>query len=432
MDTDPRSHGLWEASAPPAPSTSSLGADIASDAVVIGAGFTGLSAALHIAETGRTVSVLEAAEIGFGASGRNVGLVNAGLWAKPSALREVLGDRHGARLLDELGAAPALVFDIIDRYHVDCEAVRNGTLHCAVGAKGLQDITERARQWQALGAPVELLDAKATFRQVGTHRYRGSLLDRRAGTIQPLAYARGLARAALSRGATIHTASPVIATEDLGDRWRIRTAAGSVTATWVIVATNAYSTGIYSMLRAEVVRLPYFNLATKPLDEATRGAILPDRQGIWDTCEVLSSLRLDRAGRLIFGSVGALRGTGRPIHRNWGRRALLQLFPALHSVNFEHAWYGWIGMTDDSLPRFHRVARNTVSINGYNGRGIAPGTAFGRDLARLACGQITEADLSLPATELTSPRFRAAREAFYEVGAQIAHAAGARLPAVGA
>jgi len=147
---------------------------------------------------------------------------------------------------------------------------------------------------------------------------------------------------------------------------------------------------------------------------------------------VLSSLRLDRAGRLIFGSVGALRGTGRPIHRNWGRRALLQLFPALHSVNFEHAWYGWIGMTDDSLPRFHRVARNTVSINGYNGRGIAPGTAFGRDLARLACGQITEADLSLPATELTSPRFRAAREAFYEVGAQIAHAAGARLPAVGA
>src|SRR6202011_1032259 len=118
---------------------------------------------------------------------------------------------------------PSLVFELVERYKMDCQAVSNGTLHCAVGAEGLRDITERGRQWEALGAPVELLDAEATYLKVGTRAYSGSLLDRRAGTIQPLAYARSLARAAMSQGASIFTRSPVVAADDLGDQWRIRT-----------------------------------------------------------------------------------------------------------------------------------------------------------------------------------------------------------------
>jgi glycine/D-amino acid oxidase-like deaminating enzyme len=195
----------------------------------------------------------------------------------------------------------------------------------------------------------------------------------------------------------------------------------------VLVATNAYSRHLWSSLQSELVRLPYFNLATAPLAEELRRSILPERQGVWDTCEVLSSLRSDRDGRLVFGSVGALRGTGLGIHRSWGRRALVKLFPQLRQVEFEHEWYGWIGMTDDALPRYHRLGRNILSMSGYNGRGIAPGTTFGRDLARLACGQMAESDLSLPVTAATTPRFRAAREAYYELGSQIAHVVGARV-----
>jgi glycine/D-amino acid oxidase-like deaminating enzyme len=395
--------------------------------VVIGAGFTGLSAALHLGEMGVDVAVLEAEEIGFGGSGRNVGLVNAGLWLRPAEVIQCLGPHFGARLIGQLGEAPGLVFELIARYGIECDAVRQGTLHCAVGGGGYREIAERARQWRALGAPVELLDASTTAEKVGSRAYRGSLLDRRAGTIQPLAYARGLASAALRAGARIFTGSPVEGVSDEHGQWRVAAGRGSVRAERVIVATNAYSSTVWSVLREELVTLPYFNVATRRLSVRERSAILPEGQGVWDTRRILSSLRLDPAGRLIFGSVGALRGTGTQVHRDWGRRALATLFPALTNVEFEHEWYGRIGMTVDAIPRFHQLARNTVSISGYNGRGIAPGTSFGRDLALLAIGKIVPADLPLPVAVPHQVPLRAARESFYEYGSQIAHFLSERL-----
>ena len=427
MKGDPRSHGLWEQSAPAAPATAPLEESISVDVVVIGAGYTGLSAALHLREMGVDVAVLEAEEIGFGGSGRNVGLVNAGLWMRPADVIQRLGRDSGARLIGQLGEAPALVFGLLARYGIECEAVRHGTLHCAVGERGYREIAERMRQWQALGAPVELLDAPATAAKVGSRAFRGALLDRRAGTIQPLAYVRGLASAALRSGARIFTGSPVREVLDEHGKWRVDVGRGSARAEWVIVATNAYSSTVWSVLRDELVALPYFNMATRPLSARERSAILPERQGIWDTRRVLSSLRLDAAGRLIFGSVGSLRGAGTSVHRSWARRVLAGLFPGLADLGFEHEWYGRIGMTADAIPRFHQLARNTVSISGYNGRGIAPGTSFGRDLALLVAGRIRAADLALPAAAPRQVPLRTARESFYEYGSQIAHFLSARL-----
>jgi glycine/D-amino acid oxidase-like deaminating enzyme len=427
MKNDPRSHGLWELTAPPPPVTATLAQDVEADVVIVGAGFTGLSAALHLAQGGVKAVVLEAVDVGFGGSGRNVGLVNAGLWVMPDQVPAVLGDTYGPRVLDLLGNAPRLVFDLIARHNIQCDAMPVGTLHCAVGEDGLAELRERERQWQARGAPVRLLDAGETARKVGTTAYAGSLLDERAGTVQPLAYARGLAHAATAAGAIIFTASPVVAAEDCGKAWRLRTEGGSVTAPWVIVATNAYTTTMWPQVRTELVHLPYFNLATRPLSDNLRRSILPERQGAWDTKEILSSFRFDREGRLVFGSVGALRGTGLPVHRNWGRRAMTKLFPQLKDAEFETEWYGQIGMTVDNVPRFHRLGRNVVSFSGYNGRGIAPGTAFGRCLADLVAGKIGESDLPLPLTDAVAAPLRAAKEIYYEVGAQLAHVAGARF-----
>ena len=421
MLDDPRSHGLWEMTAPPAPETRPLNGDASVDVAVVGAGYTGLSAALHLAERGASVTVLEAADIGFGGSGRNVGLVNAGLWVMPEDIVATLGHERGERLLALLGEAPAAVFDIVQRHAIPCEAERSGTLHCAVGEKGLAELAERARQWQARGAPIELLDAAGAARLTGTSAYAGALLDHRAGTIQPLAYTRGLARAALSAGAAVHTETPVTALTFDGAVHRLATATGQVTAKRVIAATNAYSSAAFGDLRQELVALPYFNIATEPLSSNVLGSILPRRQGCWDTKEVLSSFRLDRSGRLIIGSVGALRGTGTAIHRRWARLSLRRLFPQLGDVAFEAEWYGRIGMTTDSLPRFHRSESGIVSCSGYNGRGIGPGTVFGRLLAQVVMGEIDDADLPLPVMDMESPRWRAVREGFYEVGSQFAH-----------
>jgi glycine/D-amino acid oxidase-like deaminating enzyme len=427
MNTDARSHGLWAATAPPAPVTPTLDRDLDADVVIVGAGFTGCSAALHLAQRGARAIVLEQHEIGFGGSGRNVGLVNAGMWVMPDELPRVLGDKYGERVLAQLGNAPSTVFDLIDRFAIECDATRNGTLHCAVGRSGLQEITERARQWQARGADVVLLDARETARSVGTACYDGALLDRRAGTIQPLAYVRGLAKAAIGLGASVFTGSAALRREEVAGRWRIATARGNVTADCVLLTGDVYSTAVAAAIEREQVKLPYFQMATAPLSPRVRRSILPDAQGAWDTKQILSSFRFDRADRLIFGSVGALRGGGARIHRSWIRRELTRLFPQLGDVTLEYEWFGMIGMTSNALPRLHVHDRGVFSISGYNGRGIGPGTVLGRDLARLVLGEIALDDLALPVTDLAPARLRFAREAFYEVGAQVAHFAASRV-----
>lgn len=242
MLNNPRSHGLWELTAPAPPPTIVLSDIRKADVAVIGGGYTGVSAALHPAEGGAEVVVLEAVQIGFGGAGRNVGLVNAGMWVMPNTLVDVLGIDYGERLLKLLGNAPSIVFDLIDKHRIDCEVERNGTLHCAVGEKGLRELEERAAQWQSRGAPVRIPSAAETAAKTGTSAYAGSLLDLRAGTIQPLAYVRGLASAALAAGAKIFTDSPALSVEQVSGKWEVRTAAGKVFTDWIVVATDAYST----------------------------------------------------------------------------------------------------------------------------------------------------------------------------------------------
>ena len=352
MLNDPKSHGLWEQTAPALPPCPPLQGESRADVVIVGAGYTGLSAALCLAEMGRLAVVLEAVEPGFGGAGRNVGLVNAGMWVMPEAVIAGLGDTYGNRVLQLLGDAPAQVWARVQKHAIACEANPVGTLHAANDARGLDELRERERQWRARGAPVSLLERDAASEMIGTRAYHGALLDLRAGTIQPLAYARGLAAAALAAGAVIHGQSPVTTIERRGDLWRVATPAGAVLAPWVIMAGDAYSHGPFAGLRGRQVHLPYFNFATTPLTAEQRAAILPQGQGLWDTKEILSSYRFDSLGRLIFGSVGALKGAGGTIHEAWVRRSMTRLFPSLKAVEFEAAWFGQIGMTKTTCPDF--------------------------------------------------------------------------------
>lgn len=421
MDYDERN--LWCETAPEVFSGSPLAADAHADLVIVGGGFTGCSAALRAAELGLDVRLVEARQIGHGGSGRNVGLVNAGLWMPPDDIQQALGAEAGERLNGALAGGPELVFSLIQRYHIACHAVHNGTLHCAHAPKGLAELRSRLAQLQARQAPVALLDAEATRARTGTDVFFGSLYDERAGTIEPFAFCQGLARAASEQGAIVHEASPAQSIRRDGDGWRVETDGASITAQSLLLATNAYHQldGETDAHEPAFTPVHFFQFATRPLPQQRLETLLPGREGCWDTGTVMSSFRRDHAGRLLVGSLGALDHAGSAIHRGWARKKLAALFPDLRDEPLEYAWHGRIAMTRDHLPKIVRLPGNSLAVFGYSGRGIAPGTVFGRSAAEaIARGDDTALPLA-PVTGYGEAR-TGLRACFVEVGAMGDHA----------
>ena len=356
------------------------------DVAIIGGGFTGLSTALHCVERGLSVQVIEAHTIGHGGSGRNAGLVNAGVWHPPAKVRKALGDVYGPRFVARFGDAPRKVFDLIEKHQMRCEVTRTGTIHAAHAPAGFADLQTRYQAWKELGAPVHLLSSDEVAERTGSRIFHGGLLDERAGTINPMGYVRGLARAADAAGAQIACGVQARALQAKKDEWIVQTDKGELTAKNVVLATNAYSDDLWPGLKRSYTTIPYFQLATTPLGDRIRD-ILPQRQGLWDTGTIMFSVRRDMSNRLIIGSMGSVLGTAsRGLSCRWAQRKLSKLFPDLGPVEFEQAWHGQIAMTPDHLPRVHQLASGLYTAIGYNGRGITTGTLFGEAIAELLTG----------------------------------------------
>ncbi len=415
-----KSHGLWAVTAGKAPELPVFEGESQSDVAVIGGGYTGLSAALYIAQNNCTVTLLEANQIGFGGAGRNVGLVNAGLWLMPEQVIKIAGPEYGERLLTELGGSPELVFNLIKEHAIECEALRNGTLHCAHSASGFRALVQRETQWKERGAPVKLLNKADAAHYIGSRAFHGALLDLRAGTIQPLAYAYGLAKAARKAGASIFMKSPVISIQRKGDRYEVCTTRGTLKAKAIILACQGYAQDGFEQDKKELIPFNFFQFSTRPLPEKMLKTILPQKQGAWDTALVLSSYRLDIQGRLLVGSVGNLEGMAEPLHKNWARRTIQKVFPQAESFKLEHGWYGTIAMTIDHIPRFHKMGPDFITVTNYNGRGIGPGTYFGKIMARYLL-EDNKNIIPLPETSQKSIWTRGLRGFFYETGARLYH-----------
>ncbi len=356
------------------------------DVAIVGGGFTGLSTALHCAERGLSAHVLEAEQIGFGGSGRNAGLVNAAAWLPPQDVRRILGEEHGSRFVSEFSRAPEYVFSLIEKHQIRCEVTRTGTIHAAHGPAGLEGLQGRKAEWDRLGEPVDLLSRAEVSALIGSDAFHGGLVDHRAGTINPMGYCRGLARAARGAGAEISTGVRATGLSRDGDLWQVATDRGTLTARAVVLGTNAYTDTLWPGLKDTFTPIHYFQLATSPLGpEAAR--ILPERQGLWDTGRIMFSLRRDAADRLIIGSMGTVIGdTESGLSQRWARAQIKRIFPFLGPVAFEEAWHGRIAMTPDHLPRIHALADTLYTPIGYNGRGITTGTVFGRAMAELLTG----------------------------------------------
>lgn len=392
---------LWDGSAKENDYSAPMPSDVRVDVAVVGGGVTGLSTALHCAEKGLSVQVLEAEHIGYGGSGRNVGLVNAGLWLPPKQVSDILGPEYGPNFIKKFGNGPNYVFSLIEKHQIQCEVTKTGTIHAAHAPNGFRDLQSRHAEWQRLGEPVDLLNREDISLMIGTEHFHGGLVDHRAGTINPMGYCRGLARAARGAGAEISTGVRAKKLRRDSDLWQVDTDQGTVTAKSVILGTNAYTDDLWPGLSRVFTPIHYLQLATKPMG-SDAAHILPGKQGLWDTGQIMFSLRRDAYDRLVIGSMGKIIGSkDRGLSHRWARKQIAKIFPSLGPVEFDEAWHGRIAMTPDHLPRIHELDANLYTPIGYNGRGITTGTIFGESMAGLLTG-MDRNDLPLPVTGLKS------------------------------
>ncbi len=403
---------LWTAVSKPGGTYPRLKGPASADAVIVGAGFTGLAAALHLRRAGIRTIVLEAAEPGWGASGRNNGQVIPTLSRMdPDAIiahHRVAGERFVGLIRD----SAQHLFDTVREEHINAEAEQTGWVQ-PVHTPGRMALAERrVAQWSRVGANVALLDAGAMAKKIGSTSWHGGWWAPTGGHINPLSLARGLARAVVDRGGIIHGGSPVLAFSRAGARWVVTTTEGRVDARALILATNAttdtFSGRLAPALAPEMVPVLSWQMATQPLPDTVRESVLPERSALSDTRAELRFARYDARHRLVTG--GAVLGGGdagerlKPIIA----RRLVEMFPALATVQggltFDYVWNGPIGMTLDYLPRIHRLGPDGYAWVGCNGRGVALAMSIGREFARGILG-VPRAELALPFSEPEPIRF---------------------------
>ncbi|MEM8576305.1 MAG: FAD-binding oxidoreductase [Pseudomonadota bacterium] len=371
----------YAATAKPLPPFAPLRSEVRADVCVVGAGYTGLSAALHLAEAGRRVVVLEAQRVGFGASGRNGGQLGSGQRVEQPDLKRLVGLDDARKLWDLAQDAKRLVKDLIARHEIDCQ-LRPGVAHAASSAGSMAEIRESAAHMERVyGYPTEVLEGDAFADVCPSPDYVGGAIDWDAAHLHPLRFALGLARAAAAAGAVIHERSEVTGL----DGTTVHTAHGSVRADHVILACNGYLGALQPRVAARVMPINNFIAATTPLDEPDR--VLARDIAVADDRFVVNYFRLSEDGRLLFGG-GESYGYRFP--RDVAatvRKPMCQVFPHLIDVPIDYAWGGTLAITMRRLPYLARPAPGVLSASGYSGHGVGTATHAGELMARAITGQ---------------------------------------------
>ncbi|WP_088723221.1 FAD-binding oxidoreductase [Thioclava sp. F42-5] len=410
---------LWEATAAPAPETYPLEGDTTADVAVIGGGIAGLSTAIHLARAGRSVTLLEAEDVGWGASGRSGGQVIPGIKYDPDDMIEMFGPEAGAAAIEAFGATAGKVFELIDRYGIDCDDTRQGWVQPAHSEAGLRIAISRCQQWKKYGADVDELTADEVHSRLGADTGFGGWIDRRAGSVQPLSYSRGLARGALTEGVCIASRSPVTDISSRSGKWQLRTASGAtVTAPRVAVCTNAYSRKIWPKLERSYIAANSFQVATAPLSSNLDAKIMPGGIVASDTRRLLAYFRKDRDGRLLMGGRGTFGDPTKPEDFAHVERMLIRTFPDVEGYPIEYRWGGRVAITQDSLPHLHEPQPGLVIMVGCQGRGMALQSKMGEWLGSYIDTGRREA-LPLPLTRIAPIPFHELRRLY--VAATIAY-----------
>ncbi len=371
------------------------------DVCVVGAGYTGLSAALHLTEAGLRVAVVEAHRVGFGASGRNGGQLGSGQRKDQQDLEKMAGP-DDARKLWQLGEeAKDLVKSLIARHDIDCD-LKPGIAWAGPSRSDVRGIHDYAGHLQSVYGydQIEVMDATAFYRLCPSPDYCGGMLDMGAGHLHPLNYALGLARAARDAGAQIFERSEVTGIEE-GRPAAVQTAAGTVRAGHVILACNGYLGRLHPTVAARVMPINNFIAATEPLGDAAEQVLSRD-VAIADSRFVINYFRLSADKRLLFGG-GETYGYRFPADiAGLVRKPMTEIYPHLKDIRIDYAWGGTLAITVKRLPHLARVGPNILSASGYSGHGVGTATHAGQLCALAVQGETDGFDLF---AKLPSPAF---------------------------
>ncbi|HEV7368282.1 FAD-binding oxidoreductase [Arenibaculum sp.] len=370
-----------------------LEGDVSCDVCVVGAGYTGLSAALHLAERGYDVVVLEAERVGWGASGRNGGQIVTGYNKPMGTIERWVGAEDARRLWDMGEEAKRLLADLVERHGIDCD-LRWGYLFAALKDRQVRELAGMRDEWaEGYGYDRSRLvgrDEMGSF--VATTKYVGGLLDHGGGQLHPLNYAIGLARAAAAAGARIFEGSRVEAVET-GTAPMARTARGSVRARHLILAGNAYLRGLVPSVAAKIMPAGTYLIATEPLGENRAKGLIPDAVAVADVNVVLNYYRRSADHRLLFGGGVSYSGFDGPGLRQRLRKTMLGIFPQLEDARIDYCWGGHVAITMDRTPHFGRVGPSTYFAHGYSGHGVALAGLAGKLMAEAVAGTAERFDV---------------------------------------
>lgn len=363
------------------------------DVCVVGGGFMGLSTALHLAQAGYDVVLLDAQRVGFGASGRNGGQVGQGQRVEQDELESMLGLDHARALWKLANQSVDLVRDLSADPRVEA-TFHPGILHADHRSRFVRHSRAYAEKLNSEYGydQIRFVDQEEIRQLVNSPAYYGGTLDMGAGHIHPLAFAFGLARMARDAGVRIFEQSKVTAMTD-GARAQAITAGGQVDAQHVVLGCNGYLGDLSPEVAAKVMPINNYVVATRPLDPVAQEAVIRDNIAVADSKFVVNYFRFSDDHRLLFGGTESYgyrfpKDIARAV-----RRPMREIFPQLSEVEIEYAWGGTLGITMNRLPHFERLSGNIMSLSGFSGHGVAMATLAGQIAAELVAGQAERFDI---------------------------------------
>lgn len=372
------------------------------DICIIGGGFTGLSAALHLAQRGYDVALLDAQRVGFGASGRNGGQVGTGQRLEQDALEDMVGREDARKLWDLSLESVQLVRDLVGAHAPDAQFIP-GILHADHRARFVPESHAYARHLNDdygydLIRPVDRDEMRDLC---GSPAYHGGTLDMGGGHIHPLRFAFGLARAARAHGVRIYESSRVTQVKE-GAKITVQTDHATLRARHLIWACNGYLGRAQPNVAARVMPINNFILATEPLDEGFAKTLIRDGHAVADSKFVVNYFRLSEDNRMLFGGAESYGYRFPKDIVKLVSRPMLEIFPQLKDTRIDYAWGGTLGITMNRMPHFARLSDNVISASGYSGHGVAMATLGGKIAAELIAGQAERFDLM---ASVPTPRF---------------------------